>query len=115
VTSSTSSPSGTRIEDPVVELARRRCAPMGRLDYVIETRRQERTVRTWYVLTPDPLAWRGYAAFGIDVEDGNRVVVDGETLRPLAVLASDPLPDEAPPPCGHNPYFDQLPPASRTV
>lgn len=99
-------------DEVALALGARRCAPMGRLDYVVRTARPDAPVSTWYVVTPDPSAWRGYAAFGIEIDEGCRVVVDGDTLRPLAVLAADDgLPEDPPPPCGHNPYFDSLPPA----
>jgi len=110
----------TRIDTPdeaTLVLGARRCAPMGRLDYLVQLARPGVKVHMWYVVAPDPSAWRGYAAFGIDLDARCRVVFDADTLRPLAVLGSDDdaLPAEPPPPCSHNPYFDQLPPGPRST
>ena len=83
------------------------CEPLGRLEYVVESRHEGR-LETWYVVRPH----RGYVprdrALGLSLTPGCRLVVEAESLRPVGVLES-PLPD-APHPAGYNPYFD-LPPA----
>jgi hypothetical protein len=87
----------------------RRCAPVGQLEYVVESR-HDGELETWYVVRPhDTYAPRCEKALGHAVPPGSRVVVEAASLRPVGVLASD-LPEPAPMPAGYNPYFD-LPPA----
>jgi hypothetical protein len=79
---------------------------MGRLEYVIETRRRD-GVETWFVVRPHRGLARRYAAAGVDLAPGCRVVVDARSLRPLGVLAG--LTPPPPPAAGYNPYFDPPP------
>ena len=83
------------------------CEPMGRLEYVVESRHEGR-LETWYVVRPH----RGYVprgpALGVPITPGCRLVVEAESLRPVGVLEGA-MPD-TPLPAGYNPYFD-LPPA----
>ncbi|MEO8755562.1 MAG: hypothetical protein ABI624_23100 [Casimicrobiaceae bacterium] len=86
-----------------IQAARARCEPMGRLEYVVESRHHG-LLETWYVVR---------AHHGSDgnagIASGRRLVVEAESLRPLGVLDSElrEVPDA---PAGYNPYFD-LPPA----
>jgi hypothetical protein len=49
-------------DEATLVLGARRCAPMGRLDYLVQVGRPGAQVRTWYVVAPDPSAWRGPGA-----------------------------------------------------
>ena len=83
------------------------CAPMGRLEYVVESRHRG-GVETWFVLRPHPDRAAQFESLGIALSPGCRVVVEARTMRAVGVL-----PDDLPPaslPAGYNPYFD-LPPA----
>jgi hypothetical protein len=83
------------------------CAAMGRLEYVVESARDD-TVQTWFVVRPDRELFPRFRRMGMQMRLGCRIVVEAVSLRPLGVLP----PDCAPPPSpnGFNPYFD-LPPA----
>jgi hypothetical protein len=76
---------------------------MGRLEYVIESRRGEARER-YYVMRTDSSCVRRYAELGLSVEPGSRVVLEAESLRPVGVL-DEPL-APATSPAGYNPYFD---------
>jgi hypothetical protein len=83
------------------------CEPMGRLEYVVESR-QDGRLETWYVVRPHPGQGSRYRALGLRITPGCRFVVEGPSLRPVGVLESTP--SQASLPAGYNPYFD-LPPA----
>jgi hypothetical protein len=82
------------------------CAPMGHLEYVVESQRRD-TVKTWFVVRPHEELKRRYQQLGLTLEPGCRVVVDGRSLQPVGVL---PAGKQAPSAGAFNPYFD-LPPA----
>jgi hypothetical protein len=83
------------------------CAPMGRLEYVVESRIRD-DVETWFVVRPHEDLAQHYAALGVVLSADCRVVVEAESLRPVGVLACALA--AAPSSAGYNPYFD-LPPA----
>ena len=83
------------------------CAPMGDLEYVIESRHQGR-VEKWFVIRPHQDLANHYARLGVVLVTNCRVVVEAGSLRPVGLLPED-LP-VALSPAGFNPYFD-LPPA----
>ena len=83
------------------------CEPMGRIEYVVESRHDGR-LETWYVVRPHPGHILRHPASGLRVTAGCRLVVEAPSMRPVGVLESEP--QEAPLPAGYNPYFD-LPPA----
>jgi hypothetical protein len=94
------------------ERARQACAPMGTLVSVAVTVDAHERRRTWYVVDPDPALAANYAAHGLDITAGSRVLIDGEAMRPVALIEVDPGSlgdDESPAPLGFNPYWD-LPP-----
>ncbi|MEP7330369.1 MAG: hypothetical protein ABI777_14255, partial [Betaproteobacteria bacterium] len=82
---------------------RHRCEPMGRLEFVIDSRHHDEFV-TWLVLRPHGTASPLYAEQGLAVTAGCRVVVEANSLRPVGVVQPDPpvVPNAA----GFNPYFD---------
>jgi hypothetical protein len=83
------------------------CAPMGNLEYVIESRHQG-NVETWFVVRPHQDLAQHYARLGVVLSPNCRVVVEAASLRPVGLLPEDvPV---APSPAGFNPYFD-VPPA----
>lgn len=82
------------------------CAPMGKLEYVVESRHHG-TVETWLVLRPHGEVASQFKSLGVQLTPGCRVVVEANSLRPVGVLAADLPP--APPPAGYNPYFDPRP------
>ena len=83
------------------------CAPMGNLEYVIESRHHD-NVETWFVVRPHQDLATHYAKLGVVLVPNCRVVVDAASLRPVGLLPADvPVP---PSPSGYNPYFD-VPPA----
>jgi len=85
-----------------------RCQPVGRLEYVVESRHGDE-LETWYVVRPhDTYAPRCAEALGHAVPPGARVVVEAASLRPVGVLESH-LSGPAPMPAGYNPYFDLRP------
>ena len=92
--------------------ARAACAPMGALVTVLVTEDAHKRRRTWYVIDPDPAVGAQYAALGLDLIPGCKVLVDAELMRPTAILDFDPAVSsrEAPSAAGFNPYFD-LPPS----
>jgi hypothetical protein len=82
------------------------CAPMGRLEYVVESRIRG-DVETWFVVRPHKDLSQHYAAMGVVLSADCRVVVEAESLRPVGVLACEL--EVVPSAAGYNPYFD-LPP-----
>lgn len=89
--------------------ARQACAPMGTLHSIVVTVNARKRRRTWYVVDPDYAVAAQYAAAGLDLTPGCKVLVDAELMRPVALLDFDPAvtaqgPD--PLPHGFNPYFD---------
>jgi len=93
--------------------AQQACAPMGTLTQIVVSHDTDRDRRVWYVVDPDPLMAHHYAAHGLELIRGCRVVVDAEALRPVAVIEVDPAVvgpgNDTSTPCGFNPYWD-LPP-----
>jgi len=93
--------------------AQQACAPMGTLTQIVVSHDTDRERRVWYVVDPDPLMAHHYAAHGLELIRGCRVVVDAEALRPVAVIEVDPAVagpgNDTSTPCGFNPYWD-LPP-----
>ena len=82
------------------------CAPMGHLEYVIESRHHG-NVETWFVVRPHQDLATHYARLGVVLLPNCRVVVEAESLRPVGLLPEDmPV---APSSAGFNPYFDVLP------
>jgi hypothetical protein len=90
-----------------LEEAHTLCEPMGRLEYVVESR-HDGLMETWYVVRPHPGQSLCHRASGLRITPGCRLVVEAQSLRPVGVLESES--PEAPLPAGYNPYFD-LPPA----
>lgn len=89
--------------------ARQACAPMGTLHSIVVTVDMRRRRRTWYIIDPDPAVSAQYAAAGLDLTPGCKVLVDAEVMRPVALVDFDPAvsaEDCAPMPHGFNPYFD---------
>ena len=83
------------------------CAPMGDLEFVVESRHHG-SVETWFVVRPHEDLAHHYARLGVVLLPNCRVVVEAGSLRPVGVLPEDvPV---APSPAGFNPYFD-VPPA----
>jgi hypothetical protein len=80
-----------------------RGARIGRLEYVIESRRGKLRER-YYVMRADSASVHRYAELGLAVEPGSRVVLEAESLRPVGVLDEPPTPATSP--AGYNPYFD---------
>ncbi len=96
---------------PPLDKARARdaCAPMGTLQSIVVTVDAHKRRRTWYVVDPDRAMSPQYAALGLDLTPGCKVLVDAEAMRPVALVdfdaavsarGADPLPH------GFNPYFD---------
>ncbi|HEY1327658.1 MAG TPA: hypothetical protein VGI14_12015 [Casimicrobiaceae bacterium] len=91
--------------------ARKACAPMGALHSIVVTVDAHKRRRTWYVIDPDPAVGAQYAALGLDLIPGCKVLVDAEVMRPTAILDFDPVSSEdVRSSAGFNPYFD-LPPS----
>ena len=89
--------------------ARQACAPMGTLHSIVVTVDVRRRRRTWYIIDPDPAVGAQYAAVGLDLTPGCKVLVDAEVMRPVALVDFDPAvsaEDCSPMPHGFNPYFD---------
>ena len=107
------SPKGrTRVPPPLDKArARQACSPMGSLLSIVVTLDAHKRRRTWYVVDPDPAVAAQYAALGLDLVPGCKVLVDAEVMRPIAILDFDPAvtAGDGPSPHGFNPYFD-LPP-----
>jgi hypothetical protein len=105
---------GRRRSPPPLDKARARqaCAPMGTLHSIVVTVDAHKRRRTWYILDPDPAVGAQYAALGLDLVPGCKVLVDAEVMRPIAILDFDPSvgAGDQPTPFGFNPYFD-LPPS----
>jgi hypothetical protein len=103
---------GRRVPPPLDKSrARQACAPMGALHSIVVTVDAHKRRRTWYVIDPDPAVGAQYAALGLDLIPGCKVLVDAELMRPTAILDFDPVSsDEAHSAAGFNPYFD-LPPS----
>jgi len=76
---------------------------LGRIEYVVESRRSDAR-DTWLVMRADAGAVSGYAAMGLAVTPGSRVVVDASSLRPIGVLDRGVQAPNRP--AGFNPYFD---------
>jgi len=106
-------PKGHNRVPPPLDKARARqaCAPMGALHSIVVTVDAHKRRRTWYVIDPDPAVGAQYAALGLDLIPGCKVLVDAEVMRPIAILDFDPAvsAENGPSPHGFNPYFD-LPP-----
>ena len=92
--------------------ARQACAPMGSLVSIVVTVDAHKRRRTWYILDPDPAVGAQYAALGLELLPGCKVLVDADVMRPIAILDFDPAVSAGtdPSPHGFNPYFD-LPPS----
>ena len=89
--------------------ARQACAPMGRLHSIVVTVNARRRRRTWYIVDPDFAVAHQYAAAGLDLTPGCKVLVDAELMRPVALLDFDPAVSAQgadPMPQGFNPYYD---------
>jgi hypothetical protein len=89
--------------------ARPACAPMAAQHSIVVTVDARKRRRTWYVVDPDPAMRPQYAAAGLDLTPGCKVLVDAEAMRPVALLDFDPAvsaEDCSPMPHGFNPYFD---------
>ena len=89
--------------------ARQACAAMGSLHSIVVTVNAHKRRRTWYVIDPDRALAPQYAAAGLDLTPGCKVLVDAELMRPVALLDFDPAvatPINDPMPHGFNPYFD---------
>jgi hypothetical protein len=89
--------------------ARQACAPMGTLHSIVVTVDARKRRRTWYIIDPDPAVAPQYAAAGLDLTPGCKVLVDAEAMRPVALVDFDPAvsaEDCEPMPHGFNPYFD---------
>src|SRR5207249_2358699 len=89
--------------------ARQACSPMGTLHSIVMTIDIRKRRRTWYIIDPDRALSAQYAAAGLDLIPGCKVLVDAEAMRPVALLDFDPAvsaQDNSPMPQGFNPYFD---------
>jgi hypothetical protein len=89
--------------------ARQACAPMGTLHSIVVTVNPNKRRRTWYVIEPDFAMAAQYAAAGLELMPGYKVLVDAEVMRPVALLDFDPAVSAQgsdPLPHGFNPYFD---------
>jgi hypothetical protein len=76
---------------------------LGRVEYVIESRTGN-ALETWLVVRPGSAGVPRFAALGLSVSPGARVVVDAASLRPVGVLDANLPPPSSP--AGFNPYFD---------
>ena len=82
---------------------------MGSLHSIVVTVNAHKRRRTWYVIDPDRALAPQYAAAGLDLTPGCKVLVDAELMRPVALLDFDPAVATQindPMPHGFNPYFD---------
>jgi hypothetical protein len=89
--------------------ARQACAPMGALHSIVVTVDTKQRRRTFYIVDPDPAMAPQYAAAGLELTPGCKVLVDAEVMRPVALIDFDPAvsaEDCVPMPHGFNPYFD---------
>src|SRR6476620_873358 len=88
--------------------ARQACAPMGSLHSIVVTVNARKRRRTWYIVDPDRALSAQYAAAGLDLPPGCKVLVDAEVRRPVALLDFVPAltaQGAEPMPHGFNPYF----------
>jgi hypothetical protein len=82
---------------------------MGVLHSIVVTVDPHKRRRTWYIVEPDRAASGQYAAIGLDLTPGCKVLVDAQAMRPVALLDFDPAvgaPGADALPHGFNPYFD---------
>ena len=89
--------------------ARQAVAPMGTLHSIVVTVNPRKRRRTWYIVEPDFAVAAQYAAVGLELTPGCKVLVDAEAMRPVALLDFDPAvtaQGASPMPHGFNPYFD---------
>lgn len=89
--------------------ARQACAAMGTLHSIVVTVNAHKRRRTWYVVDPDRALAHQYAAAGLELTPGCKVLVDAELMRPVALLDFEPdvgAQINDPMPHGFNPYFD---------
>lgn len=89
--------------------AREACLPMGTLHSIVVTLDVRQRRRTWYIVDPDPAVSAQYAAAGLELIPGCKVLIDAEVMRPVALVDFDPAvsaQDSSPMPHGFNPYFD---------
>jgi hypothetical protein len=93
---------------PVADRERLACWSMGRVEYVVESRRHGH-VEKWLVPRPNRDFATRYRSACETLPQGCRIVVDADSLQPVGILAT-----EVSPPTSHsagfNPYFD-LPPS----
>lgn len=82
---------------------RDRCEQVGRLEYVVESRRDDR-LETWLVVRPHSSCARPLEGLGMALTPGCRLVLDAQSLKPVGVLA--PALPATPMAAGYNPYFD---------
>jgi hypothetical protein len=103
------------VPDPTlldVERARSRCSALGKLESIVVSQSPNAVQRTLYLVVPDPAMKPQYERQGLELTAECRVLVDAQTLRPLAVLSmTDARGERMPPPqenspIGFNPYFD---------
>ncbi len=105
---------GTRLPAASVdaEQARAACAPMGRLETVVQAVDAAGRTHALYVIVPDARMKAHYERSGLAIEPGCRVLLDAAALLPVAVLRMAPCPghDDTPAPApvsgGFNPYHD---------
>jgi len=94
------------------EQARAACAPMGRLETVVQAVDAAGRTHALYVIVPDARMKAHYERSGLAIEPGCRVLLDAAALLPVAVLRMAPCPgrDDTPAPApvsgGFNPYHD---------
>lgn len=91
--------------------ARAACKPMGELEYVVQSVDLRGRLRALYVIVPDLALKSHYERLGFTIEDGCRVLLDADALRPIAVLrvscqGGRPVPQKRAAASGFNPYFD---------
>ncbi|MEO8507574.1 MAG: hypothetical protein ABI593_08095 [Betaproteobacteria bacterium] len=80
-----------------------RCTPVGRLEYVVESRQDDR-LETWLVVRPHSSCAPRCEEPGMALTPGCRLVVDAQSLEPIGVL--EPALPATPMAAGYNPYFD---------
>lgn len=95
------------------EKARAACAPMGELEYIVQSADARGRARAHYVIQPDFAMQAHYERLGFAIEPGCRVLLDAASLRPLAVLRLSGRGAEqvafGQAAAGFNPYFDVFP------
>ena len=77
---------------------------LGRVEYVVESRHNGGHSK-WLVMRADTACVPAYAALGLSITPGSRVVIEAESKRPVGVLESPP-PQQPNYPAGYNPYWD---------